>query len=144
MPRVRRPLRRFCVGIISAVVTAGPVAAQTGEGHRHASTPPRAAGGASGKDADAADPTHAVHHAMSGTMSVNPHMRMSPERVASAADSARAERLVGAARSALAKYKDVRVAEREGYRLFAPNVKNQPVYHFTKPGSAVRERFAFD
>jgi len=90
------------------------------------------------------DPSHAAHEAMSGDMHANPHVRMSPERPATAADSARAAELVASARVALAKYKDVRVAEREGYRMFAPNVKNQPVYHFTKLGAAFRERFRLD
>jgi hypothetical protein len=90
------------------------------------------------------DPSHAAHEAMSGAMHANPHIRMSPERPATAADSARAAELVASARVALAKYKDVRVAEREGYRMFAPNVKNQPVYHFTKLGAAFRERFRLD
>jgi len=90
------------------------------------------------------DPSHAAHEAMTGDMHANPHVRMSPERLATAADSARAAELVATAQVALAKYKDVRVAEREGYRMFAPNVKNQPVYHFTKIGAAFRERFRLD
>lgn len=90
------------------------------------------------------DPSHAAHEAMSGHMHANPHIRMSPERPATAADSARAAELVATARVALERYKDVRVAEREGYRMFAPNVKNQPVYHFTKMGAAFRERFRLD
>ena len=28
--------------------------------------------------------------------------------------------------------------------MFAPNVKNQPVYHFTKMGAAIREHFTLD
>ena len=90
------------------------------------------------------DPSHAAHEAMGGDMHANPHLRMSPERPATAADSARAADLVATARVALAKYTDVRVAEREGYRMFAPNVKHQPVYHFTKIGAAFRERFRLD
>jgi hypothetical protein len=91
-----------------------------------------------------ADPSRAVHETMGGAMSANPHLRMSPNRTATAADSARAARMVAEARTALAKYKDVRVAERDGYRMFAPNVKNQSVYHFTKMGAAFRERFRLD
>jgi len=77
-------------------------------------------------------------------MSANPHMRMSPRRVATAADSARAAQIVEKTRAGVAKYKDVRVAERDGYRMFAPGIKNQPVYHFTNLRVAVRERFKFD
>lgn len=74
----------------------------------------------------------------------NPHLRMSPLRVATAADSARAATIVTEARVALARYRDVRVAERDGYAMFAPNVNDQPVYHFTKTGAAIRAQFRFD
>ena len=127
-PSFRRFVCRSAIGTVAAALASAPMAAQTGETHRHA----------------AADPTRAVHDAMSGMMNANPHMRMSPARVARAADSARAARIVTDARDALAKYRDVLVAEREGYQMFAPNVKNQRVYHFTKLGAAVRERFSFD
>jgi hypothetical protein len=123
---------------------AGVVQAQSST-HRHESRSGTA--GATRRPATesgAADPSHAVHDAMSEEMSANPHLRMSPSRTASAADSARAAGIVSTARVALAKYKDVRVAEREGYRMFAPNVKNQPVYHFTNMGVAIRERFRLD
>lgn len=81
---------------------------------------------------------------MSGAIDANPHLRLSPTRTPTAADSAKAAAIVADARVALAKYTDVRVAEREGYRMFAPGVKNQNVYHFTKLGAAIRERFRFD
>jgi hypothetical protein len=96
------------------------------------------------RDPRAADPTHAVHDAMHGAMRANPHLRMSPVRPATSGDSARADRIAADARAALARYRDVRVAERDGYRMFAPNVKNQPVYHFTSMRAAIRERFRFD
>lgn len=95
-------------------------------------------------EATDADASHAVHGAMSGTMDANPHLRLSPVRTPTSADSSKAAAIVAEARVALAKYKDVRVAEREGYRMFAPGVKNQNVYHFTKLGAAIRERFRFD
>ena len=126
-------------------LTAATVAAQGGTAtHRHDATPPKSGSHAEHDHDAAADPSHAVHEAMSGIMNANPHMRMTPMRTASAADSARAAKLVDNARGALAKYKDVHVAEREGYRMFAPNLKNQPVYHFTKLSAAVRERFKFN
>jgi hypothetical protein len=140
---VRRSIDLLAVALVALVGSAGSLTAQAREAHRHTPTPPKAAG-ASAKDRDAADPTHAAHDAMSGAMTANPHMRMSPDRVASADDSARASQLVVTARGALAKYKDVDVAEREGYRMFAPNVKNQPVYHFTQFGAAVRAQYTFD
>lgn len=93
---------------------------------------------------EAGDAEHAVHGAMSGTIDANPHLRLSPVRTPTAADSARAAAIVAEARVALARYKDVRVAERAGYRMFAPGVKNQDVYHFTKLGAAIREHFRLD
>jgi hypothetical protein len=135
--------------VAALAITVSSAAAQStsaaGTPHRHDSSPTAKAGSHARHDVEAgADPTSAVHEAMNGTMAANPHMRMSPRRTATAADSARAETIVATARAALARYKDVRVAEREGYRMFAPNVKNQPVYHFTKMAAAVRERFKFD
>src|SRR6478672_8486436 len=127
-----------------ALEATAAVAQSAGATQRHEATP--APTGTSHKhDTDAAsDPSHAVHEAMGGAMSANSHMRMSSMRVASAADSARADRIAERARVALAKYKDVRAAERDGYRMFAPNIKNQPVYHFTNLRLAIRERFKFD
>ena len=146
MAAFRRSFNSSSVAIFTLVLASATASAQaTAEVHRHEAAPaPRLGSRAASKDSAAADPSHAVHDAMSGMMSANPHMRMSPERVASAADSARAAQLVVDARASLVKYKDVHVAEREGYRMFAPNVKNQPVYHFTKLGAVVRERFTFD
>ena len=96
-----------------------------------------------GAAAAQSDPAHAVHEAMSHDMRANPHVRMSPARAATSADSARAAALVSEARSSLARYKDVRVAEREGYQIFAPNVP-QEVYHYTNVGIAFREHFKLD
>ena len=142
-PFCRRSIECLAVVMLSAVLTSGTVAGQSGE-HRHTSTPSPTSGSRTPtRGADASDPGHAVNDAMSGVMKANPHMRMSPERAASAADSARAAQIVVDARAALQKYKDVHVAEREGYRIFAPNVP-QDVYHFTSLGAAVREHFAFD
>lgn len=72
------------------------------------------------------------------------HMEMTPTRVATHEDSARALAVVAELRQAITKYKDVSVAERDGFRMFAPNVKNQRVYHFTNYRNAFKERFRFD
>jgi len=60
----------------------------------------------------------------------SPHMRMAPTRVATAADSARAAALVATARAALGRYKDVKLAERDGYWRNLSIVKDQPIYHY--------------
>lgn len=134
------------VTILALSLVATTASAQgAGTTHRREAAPSAKGGAHTKHDVEvAADPSDAVHESMGGAMSPNPHMRFSPMRVASAADSARANAVVENARGALAKYQDVRVAERDGYRMFAPGVKNQPVYHFTNLRLAIRERFKFD
>jgi len=77
-------------------------------------------------------------------MAMNPHMRMTASRPATAADSARARALADTLRRALAKYKDVSVAEADGYRMFAPQLEHQRIYHFTRNMAAVKAAFTFD
>jgi hypothetical protein len=72
------------------------------------------------------------------------HMEMTPLRSPNKADSIRAAKLVIELRSAIAKYRDVNVAVSEGFRQFAPQIKNQPVYHFTNYRWAVENEFGFD
>ena len=72
------------------------------------------------------------------------HMQMTPMRTATHDDSVRALALVAELRQAIEKYKDVSVAERDGFKMFAPNVKNQRVYHFTNYRNAFKEAFRFD
>ena len=72
------------------------------------------------------------------------HMQMTPRRVATHDDSTRALAVVADLRHAIAKYKDVSVAERDGFQMFMPNVKNQRVYHFTNYRNAFKEAFRFD
>lgn len=47
-------------------------------------------------------------------------------------------------RHAIAKYADVRVAEADGFRPFAPKVKQQRVLHYTRYAWAARATLAFD
>ncbi|NUO62586.1 MAG: hypothetical protein HOQ11_08300 [Gemmatimonadaceae bacterium] len=86
----------------------------------------------------------AAEQSMSAAMEMNPHMRMTAARPATHADSVRARALVDTLRRALAKYRDVKAAESDGFRMFAPQVKNQRVYHFTRNFNAVKAAFAFD
>ena len=72
------------------------------------------------------------------------HMQMTPMRTATHDDSTRALAVVAELRRAIAKYKDVAVAERDGFQMFLPNVKNQRVYHFTNYRNAFKEAFRFD
>ena len=72
------------------------------------------------------------------------HLLYSPARPPTAADSARAAGIVRVLRDAIAPYRDVRRAEADGYRQFAPQVKDQRVYHFTRRARALKEMFRFD
>lgn len=71
------------------------------------------------------------------------HMRMTPTQARTAGDSVRAMAIADTLRRALEKYRDPAAAERDGYRLFAPNVKDQKVYHYTKRGNGFLEAFRF-
>ena len=72
------------------------------------------------------------------------HLRMTPVRPATRAPSPRAADVVAALRRSTAKYRDVRLAEADGYRLFAPQLKQQRVYHYTRTRSAIAASFGFD
>ena len=72
------------------------------------------------------------------------HMAYSASRPLTAADSARASHIIHELRQAVAKYKDVKLAEADGYKMFAPEIRNQPQYHFTRNGHAIANSFGFD
>ena len=99
--------------------------------------------GAHGTGHDPVAAEHSVEGAMAGRTAASAHMALTPRRPANAADSGRAAAIADTLRRAIARYQDVRVAEREGYRIFAPSVP-QPVYHFTHYRKAAREHFRFD
>jgi hypothetical protein len=85
----------------------------------------------------------AAHEVMSGPMAEDLHLKLTPARPGSAADSSRATALVATIRGALAKYRDVRRAEADGFRQFLSGVR-QPTYHFTNRRWALDEMFRFD
>lgn len=85
----------------------------------------------------------AAHEAMSGPMARDPHLKLTPLRGPTAAATARAARLVADIRAALDAFRDVRVAQTQGFRQFLPGVK-QPVYHFTNWWWAREEMFRFN
>ncbi|HKH93672.1 MAG TPA: hypothetical protein VKA54_17850 [Gemmatimonadaceae bacterium] len=72
------------------------------------------------------------------------HMMMTPVRAPAPGDSARAARIAAELRHAILEYRDTTAAVADGYRMFAPQIKNQKVYHFTRGWSAVQEAFRFD
>lgn len=84
---------------------------------------------------------HASHDM---TMASNPHMRTTPAWKPVPGDQARADSIAAIATDAVDKYRDIRVAEADGFKRFAPEVRNQPIYHYTRLSSAVKARFTFD
>jgi len=72
------------------------------------------------------------------------HMRLTPKRMATPADSQRAERILTQLRTAIAKYQDPAAAVADGYKQFLPNVRNQKIYHFTNYRLAFLEAFRFN
>ncbi len=72
------------------------------------------------------------------------HMQMTNPRPKDAADSERAAKLVTDLRSSILKYKDVNAAIADGFKQFAPQLKNQPVYHFTNYTWALENAFRFN
>ena len=72
------------------------------------------------------------------------HMAYTPVRPLASGDSAKSAVIVAKLRDAVAKYTDYRAAEADGYKMFAPEMKDQPQYHFTKNWNAVRNQFGFD
>jgi hypothetical protein len=72
------------------------------------------------------------------------HMETTPHRPATAADSIRASNIVAELRQAIAKYRDVKVAKSDGFRMFAPQLRNQRVYHFTRYLWALENQFRFN
>ncbi|HJU64202.1 MAG TPA: hypothetical protein VJ596_00935 [Gemmatimonadaceae bacterium] len=87
--------------------------------------------------------TLSVNEAMSGRMVETPHMRLTAKRAASARDSTRAREIVGELQRGIERYEDYRVAQREGYQIFLPNVP-QDVYHFTNYRRAIASAFKFN
>ena len=72
------------------------------------------------------------------------HMEMTPVVKGDHADSARAAAIAIELRVALAPFRDTAAAVAAGYHMFAPNIKDQKVYHFTNSWRAVQEAFRFE
>ncbi len=73
-----------------------------------------------------------------------PHIQLTSTRQSTPEDSARADAINQAARQALAKYKDVRLAEQDGYKMFAPGVPGQEEYHFSNTANSILAAVTFD
>lgn len=91
---------------------------------------------------DAMSSEHMSEH-MVGHDAMAAHMAWSDTRPATEADRERAEKIVKTLQTALAKYKDCRVAEAAGFKPFHPEIP-QNVYHFTRWQNGLKAAFAFD
>jgi len=81
---------------------------------------------------------------MSGAMVEDLHLQLTPARAGSSADSARAAAIATALREAIRGYADPRAAEAAGFRPFAPQVKDQRVFHYTRLANALAASVRFD
>ncbi|HJY83742.1 MAG TPA: hypothetical protein VKK81_21980 [Candidatus Binatia bacterium] len=71
------------------------------------------------------------------------HMKWTTPRPRTPADQQRAEEIVKTLRVALDKYRDYRVAEKDGFKPFLPQFP-QPMYHFTNYWQGFKAAFTFD
>jgi hypothetical protein len=91
-------------------------------------------------------PMRAVPHAAAGTDSMGgmmAHMHMTTLRPMQAGDQEKADAIVADAKQAMEPYRDYHKALADGYRIFAPNVK-QPQYHFTNYANGREANWHFD
>ena len=71
------------------------------------------------------------------------HMRMTSPRPVTQRDRQRANEIVAELAPAIERFRDFHVAEREGYRIFLPDVP-QKMYHFTNWAYGMAAAFRFD
>jgi dienelactone hydrolase len=79
----------------------------------------------------------------SGHMEMGPHMKMTALRKSKSGDDERATEILTAARRVLETYKDYRVAQRDGYQVFLPELP-QRTYHFTNNHYALEAEIKFN
>jgi hypothetical protein len=84
---------------------------------------------------------HGTHHDDMGPM--GEHMQWTTQREPSTDDRTRAETILDSLRESIEKYKDYRVALKDGYRPFHPE-RPTPETHFTNYGYGFLAAFHFD
>jgi hypothetical protein len=99
--------------------------------------------GMSGRTSADSDGSDAVSAAMSGGLKEMAHMRMTTLAPSKPGDSARAAAIVSTLRQALEPYTDYHRALDDGFRIFAPQVK-QRVYHFSNRRLGLMSVIRFD
>ncbi len=76
-------------------------------------------------------------------MEMGPHMKMTATHPQNPDDDARAAQISAQARAALSKYRDYKLAERDGYKPFLPNLPLEE-YHFTNYANSLAAGVRFD
>lgn len=71
----------------------------------------------------------------------DPHMRMTPVRVPTAKDLAKADKLARELKEAISKYADIALAEADGYRPFPPDPSGLRIVHYVNLGRSVAENW---
>src|SRR5512141_261670 len=125
-------MTNFCLRRIFAAVMLTAASAACAKAQRSTTSADTVQDPAMVVDAEAAMGTMTMTAA--DIKAMDEHMQMTKLGPRNSADSTRAAQLVTELRSSIAKYKDVNVAVDDGFRQFAPQVKNQRVYHFTNYG----------
>jgi hypothetical protein len=94
--------------------------------------------------------TQEHHHEAGATQAMSdhhermgPHMKWTERRAVSQGDEARAAKIVHALKAALDKYRDYRVAMKDGFEPFHPEAE-QPHYHFTSKWRGFKAAFRFN
>ena len=124
--RLTSSLRPAAAALVAVLILAQPGGAQQSS-HMH----------------DRGNAQHAGHDLAGGAIQMSPHLRVTPARAATAADSARANAIVDSLRRSILKYRDVRAAVADGYVRFSPE-RRQRVVHFTNRDHAARNDSTFD
>ena len=126
---------------IGLVLLAGRITGQSGDAansHKRSTLPKSDGPAEQGVMKDMSH--HGMDHDM-GAMSA--HMQWSSPRGATPDDQARAEKILETLRESIEKYKDYKVALRDGYKPFHPEFKT-PETHFTNYGYGFLAGFHFD
>jgi hypothetical protein len=137
------PTRLICAALVAGTLLAWAVPARAQHEHPTPKPKPETPAPTSGDDAQhgASD---AVHQAMTLNMAEGLHVRLTPQRAGTHADTVRVQILADNLRAAIGKYQDTTAAVGDGYKMFAPQLKEQAVYHFTNWTAAVKAAFKFD
>ena len=76
-------------------------------------------------------------------MNMGPHMKMTPYQPITTADMTRMKAIVQNAHVCFDRYQDYKLALRDGYQIFTPNIP-QDIYHFANVQSFVEAQTTFD